>query len=128
VGTWGHSPVVATGSSSRGHHPGPVLCRRPGWSSSHCGVVVAWCGVSSSCLIGCCVVGCHRLALHGRPLWSWCVIGSMTMNNDQCRRSSFGCHVAVGDVVPDSDVKKWTGGRGCECSPGCWPSWLLLHV
>jgi len=72
VGTWGHSPVVATGSSSCGHHPGPASCRRPGWSSSHCGAVMAWCCVSSSCPIGCCVVGCCHLALHGRPLWSWC--------------------------------------------------------
>jgi len=44
-----------------------------------------------------------------QPTLSWCV-SSMTTNDDQCRRSSFGCHVAAGDVTPVSDVKKRTGG------------------
>ena len=80
----------------------------------HVRSVVAWSVVVIS---HCMVVHCG----HG-------VIGSMTMNDDQCRHSSFGCHVAIGGLVPDSDVKKWTGGRGCECSPGRWPSWLLPDI
>jgi len=50
------------------------------------------------------------------------------MNDDQCCHSSFDCHVTISNVVPDSDVKKWTWGRGCECSPGRWPSWLLPDI
>jgi len=38
-------------------------------------------------------------------------VSLMTMNDDQCRCSSFGCHVTIGDVAPDSDLKKQTGGR-----------------
>jgi hypothetical protein len=32
-------------------------------------------------------------------------------NDDQCHRSSFGCHVAVGDVAPAIGVRKEIGGR-----------------
>jgi len=34
----------------------------------------------------------------------------MMTNDDQCRHSLFGCHIADGDVAPDSDVKNELGG------------------
>jgi len=51
----------------------------------------------------------------------------MTTNDDIGHRSLFSCQVAVSDMAPDSDVKKWTGGRGCECSPGHWPLSLFIE-
>jgi len=36
-------------------------------------------------------------------------LGRWLLVHHQCRPLSFGCHVAVGDVVPDSDVKKGEG-------------------
>jgi len=72
--------------------------------------VVAWLVAFISC---CFVIHCgHSQVVH-----------SITANDDQCYRLSFGCHVAVSDVAPDSNVKKCTWWRGSQCSPGHCLSW-----
>ena len=118
---------LCSASSLRGFVP-----RRHCVASFH--VVVAW---LRHCALACRRPGslpCHRPVLSSRAIVVWMSVRGVrmsrdvthqtgTMNDDQCRRSSFGCHVADGDMAPDSVRKRLFGFVG-----GRWRSWAVAFV
>ena len=100
-----------------------VLSRRCCCALS-CGFIVACWRVVVPC--SCCVVVLCRLVV-SEGGWSESAMTHQTetTNDDQCRRSSFGCHVAISDVAPGFRMVIWVHGWSFGFMGGRWRSWAV---
>jgi len=148
VGDW--SPFIKGVVVGTGHHSSRVLLVlgpiHAWWLLVHCcmGVVP---GQHRVVILGCCH---HRVVVGSWPglvfhshvvlvvMWSVSIIlcclviyhghSQVVLQSPPCCHLLFGCHSAISDMAPDSDVKKQTQWRGHQCSPGCCPSWSLPDI
>ena len=140
-GEWG---CKWEGGWRRGGEPHPrvsVICRCPALASRRCRMVLSRrcrCALSRGFVVACwhvvvlrscCVVVPRRLVV-SEGGWSESAMTHQTgtMNNNQCRHSSFGCHVAISDVAPGFRMVIWVRGRLFGFMGGRWHLWAVRVV